>query len=168
MLVLGVDVGIQVCGFCICGVRNLEVNLFEDGEVKPPRVYPLAQKLNYIFEELEGRIDKYHPETLIIEKLYSHYRHPATLGLLAQIRGVVVLLSYKKGLELFEYSPTQARKSFLGRGSVNSFQVKKMAEGVTGKKFKSIHTADAFSLAVAFSHTQKFRRIMSSLEEVRK
>lgn len=163
MLVLGVDVGIQACGFCVCKVKDLEVNLFEDGEVTPPYNYTLAQKLNYIFEELEGRIDKYRPHAIIVEKLYSHYRHPATLGLLAQIRGVVVLLSHKKGLEFFEYSPTQARKSFLGRGSVNSLQVKKMAEGLTGKKFKSLHTADAFSLVVAFSHTQKYRKIMSSM-----
>ena len=159
MRVLGVDVGIRNCGYVLCEVENLRVTLIKEGQIKPDPRQPLPQKLNHIFEALESQVVKYEPKAIAVEKLYSHYRHPVTLGVLAQVRGIVALLAYQKGIGFFQYSPTRARKSFLGRGNVNSSQVKKMAENVTGKKFKSPHTADAFSLVVAFSHDQKMSKI---------
>ncbi len=164
MVVLGVDVGIRNCGYVLCNVRNLQVELVKEGQIRPDPLQPLPQKLNHIFEELEQQIIDYKPQALVVEKLYSHYRHPVTLGVLAQVRGVVALLAYQKGIGFFEFSPTRARKSFLGRGNVNSEQVKKMAENVTGKKFKSLHTADAFSLVVAFSHAQKMKKIRTGIK----
>ena len=162
MKVLGVDVGLRTCGYVIASVKNLEISLIEEGEVKPNLRQTLSQKLNQIFEELKKEVEKYKPEAIVVEKLYSHYRHPTTLGVLAQVRGIVVLLAHQQGITLFEYSPTRARKSFLGQGNANSQQVKKMAENVTGKKFKSVHTADAFSLITAFSHAQKLNRLLEN------
>jgi crossover junction endodeoxyribonuclease RuvC len=163
MIVLGVDVGIRNCGYVLCNVKNLQVDLIKEGQVKPDSWLPLPQKLSHIFTGLEKEIIDHKPEALVVEKLYSHYRHPVTLGVLAQVRGVVALLAYQEKIGFFEYSPTRARKSFLGRGNVNSEQVKKMAENVTGKKFKSFHTADAFSLVVAFSHAQKMKKIRTGI-----
>ncbi len=160
MVVLSVDVGLRACGYVICGVKGLKTELIREGQIKPNPKEALPQKLNYIFEFLAGQIDRYTPQALIVEKLYSHYRHPATLGVLAQVRGIIALLARRKGIDFFEYSPRRARQSFLGRGSANSGQVKKMAEGVTGRKFNSAHSADAFSLVVAFSHDQKVRKIL--------
>ncbi|MDD5584136.1 MAG: crossover junction endodeoxyribonuclease RuvC [Candidatus Omnitrophica bacterium] len=163
MRILSVDVGFQVCGYTICDVRNLVVTLVKEGEIKPHLQQTLPQKLNHIFEVLEQEVKFYGPGAIVVETLYSHHRHPTTLGLLAQVRGVIVLLAERTKLDFYEYAPTRARKCFLGKGSVNSLQVKKMAENVTGREFKSTHTADAFSLAVAFSHTQKLQRLSRDL-----
>ena len=160
MKVLGIDVGIRTCGYVITTVKNLDVKLIKEGQIKPSPKQTLAQKLNFIFEELKKEVSEHNPEAIIVEKLYSHYRHPTTLGVLAQVKGLTALLSQQNGIGYFEYSPTRARKSFLGKGSANSEQVKKMAENVTGKKFKSNHTADAFSLVVAFSHDQKLAGLL--------
>ena len=160
MRVFGIDVGIQVCGYVICDVKNLDITVIKEGEVKPSPRQSLPQKINCIFEALNSEVEQYTPKVIVVEKLYSHYRHPTTLGVLAQVRGVVALLAHQNKLEFFEYSPTKARKSFMGRGHVKSSQVKRMAENITGKKFKSEHTADAFSLVVAFSHAEKFRKTM--------
>ena len=162
MVVLGVDVGLRTCGYVITAVKNLEVGLIKEGQIKPNSRLGLPKRLNEIFQELQKEVRKYKPEAIVIEKLYSHYRHPTTLGILAQVRGVVVLLSEQEKIALFEYSPTRARKSFLGRGHANSQQVKKMAENATGRKFNSLHTADAYSLVVAFSHAQKLNRLLKS------
>lgn len=165
MIVLGVDVGLRICGYVITAVKNLEVSLIKEGQIKPNPRLGLPKRLNCIFEEIKKEIREYKPEAMVLEKLYSHYRHPTTLGVLAQVRGVVVILAHQEDIRLFEYSPTRARKSFLGQGNANSQQVKKMAENVTGKKFKSLHTADAFSLVVAFSHDQKLSRLLSRSRE---
>ncbi|MCF7893155.1 MAG: crossover junction endodeoxyribonuclease RuvC, partial [Candidatus Omnitrophica bacterium] len=106
---------------------------------------------------LKEEISLNSPEAIIVEKLYSHYRHPTTLGVLAQVKGVIALLAYQSNLNYFEYPPTKARKAMLGKGNVDSTQVKKMAENIVGRKFKSVHTADAFSLVFAFSNAQNFK-----------
>ncbi len=157
MRVLGVDLGLRTCGYVICDVKKLAVDLIKEGEIKPEPRGSLVQKLKFIYETLKRETEEYVPEAIIVEKLYSHYRHPVTLGVLAQIRGAIGILAGQENIAFFEYSPTRARKSFLGRGNVNSEQVKKMAENITGRKFESLHTADAFSLVVAFSHEQKVK-----------
>lgn len=160
MVVCAIDLGLKVCGYVICEIRNTDVKLIKEGEIKTSPKQNLAQKLNYIYEELRTEIKTYSPKTLIIEKLYSHYKHPTTLGILAQVRGVIVLLTERCKIELAEYSPTRARKAFLGKGSADSSRVKKMAENTTGSTLKSNHTADAFSLAVAFSHDEKIKNLI--------
>ncbi|MCK9573958.1 MAG: crossover junction endodeoxyribonuclease RuvC [Candidatus Omnitrophica bacterium] len=162
MVVCAVDVGLQVNGYVICETKNAEIKLIKEGEIKTSKKHIFSQKLKFIYEELEKEIKEYRPQALALEKLYSHYKHPLTLGILAQVRGVVVVLAEQKGLEIFEYSPTRARKAFLGKGSADSFRVKRMAENITGKSFISNHTADAFSLVVAFSHEEKVRSLMLS------
>ena len=159
MIVCGIDVGLLVCGYCICEVQNAKVHLMKEGEIKTTKKQEFPEKLEFIYEELHKEIENYRPSAIILEKLYSHHRHPTTLGILAQVRGVVVLLSRKSHTDLFEYAPTRARKAFLGKGSANSLQVKKMAENFIGADMKSLHTADAFSLVIAFAHEEKVRNL---------
>ena len=159
MRILGVDVGIIVCGYCVCEVDNLNVKLLEEKDIRLKSYRSLSDKIGYIFEKLGYAIEKYNVDVIVAEKLYSHHRHPTTLGILAQVRGIVVLLAYQKRKEFREFSTTRVRKSFLGRGSGTSEQVKKMAENITGSRFKSKHTADAFSLVAAFANAQKFKKL---------
>jgi crossover junction endodeoxyribonuclease RuvC len=162
MIVCGVDVGLQISGYVICETKNTQVRLIKEGELKTSKNQTFPQKLNFIYKGLEKEIREYKPQVLAIEKLYSHYKHPLTLGILAQVRGIVVILAERMGLEIFECSPTRARKAFLGKGSADSFRVKRAAENITGRDFISNHTADAFSLVVAFSHEEKVKSLMLS------
>jgi len=166
MKVLAIDVGIQITGFVIADVKNLNIELIKEGQIKPRPKQSLPEKLGYIFQELESQVKQFAPEAILAEKLYSHYRHPTTLGILAHVTGVVALLAQQQGLGFYEFAPTRARKSFTGKGNVNSLQVKKMAENLTGRKFKSTHTADAYSLVGAFSHMQKVKRIEKEVTKI--
>lgn len=163
MIVCAVDVGLQVNGYVICHTKNTDIKLIKEGEIVTSKKQTFPEKLAFIYEELDKQIKEYKPQVLALEKLYSHHKHPLTLGILAQVRGVVVLLGKQSGLKLFEYSPTRARKAFLGKGSADSMRVKKMAENMTGRNFISNHTADAFSLVVAYSHEEKVGMLMASL-----
>lgn len=158
MSVLAIDLGLRTCGYVVCSVQGRKVNLIKEGEIKPNPKQSLPQKLNLIFTNLKQEVVNHNLEAIIVEKLYSHYRHPTTLGVLAQVKGIIALLAHQSELNYFEYQPTRARKAMLGKGNVNSRQIKKMAENIMGYKFKSVHTADAFSLVFAFSHTQNFKQ----------
>ena len=112
----------------------MDIDILLQGEVKPSPKNALPNKLDQIYQEIKDMAKKYKACAIVAEVLYSHHKHPTTLGILAQVRGVVALLSQHLNLEFFEYSPTKARKSFLGRGNVNSEQVKKMAEKEVKKR----------------------------------
>ena len=155
MRVIAVDVGVKVCGYVVCEIKDCQIELLVEDEIKTHAQQSFPKKLSFIFEELSQVSERYKPEVLIVEKLYSHYKHPTTLGVLAQVRGIVILLVEKYNLGFYEFSPTKVRKAFLGRGSAKSSQVKKMAENIVGRRLKSLHTADAFSLVAAFSYGRR-------------
>lgn len=159
MVVLGIDIGLRVSGYVVCAITGRQVTLIQEGEVGTKNFHSLPKRLLYIYERFVKVIEDNRPQLVILEKLYSHYRHPTTVVLLGQARGVVVFLTAKYGLDFFECSSTRARKSFLGRGSGTSSQVKKMAENILGRPMISPHTADAYSLVVTFSHMQKYKRL---------
>ncbi len=159
MYVLAIDLGLRTCGYVVCQVDGSDVKLLKEGQIKPDSKTSLPYRLCLIFTCLKDEIKKHDLGAIAVEKLYSHYRHPTTLGVLAQVKGIIALLACQNGIDYFEFSPTRARKALLGKGNVTSTQVKKMAENMLQHKFKSVHTADAFSLAVAFSHNQKFSKI---------
>lgn len=159
MVVLAIDVGLRVSGYTVCEVKKLDIGLIKEGEVKPRTSDSLPKRLFFIYSEFIKVIKTYKPQVMILERLYSHHRHPTTVSSLSQVRGVVLVLAEKFGLEFYEFSPTRARKSFLGKGNADSSQVKKMAENILSRKFISEHTADAFSLVVAFSHELKVKKL---------
>ena len=153
MLVVGVDVGLKATGFVVCKVTKDRIVLLKQDEIITSTKDSLPKRLNFIFKKLAEVIKKYQPQIMVVEKLYSHYRHPTTLGILAQVRGVIILLSSFYKLALYEYSPTEVKKAIVGRGNASAIQVKRMIENVfLKKKIKSNHVADAFSLVVTFSH----------------
>lgn len=160
MIILAVDVGIQVCGYAVCALNGTNAHLIKQGEIKPKKADTLPQKLNSIIEELERVVKEVNPQAVVVETLYSHHKHPATLGVLAQVKGTIAVFSCRWGVDYAEYSSTRARKSFVGKGDADSLRVKKMAESVTGIVFKSVHTADAYSLAFAYAHEQGFKRLL--------
>jgi crossover junction endodeoxyribonuclease RuvC len=91
---------------------------------------------------------------LVLEKIYAHWRHPATAFLLGHARGVICLLCAQNNIKLFEYLPTRIKKAIVGRGHAGKLQVKKMIEGL----LKIKNTAYAFdvsdALALAVAHAQ--------------
>ncbi|HDN86631.1 MAG: hypothetical protein DRP68_04620 [Candidatus Omnitrophota bacterium] len=158
MIALGVDVGLRTTAYAVCRVNGSRVKPLNDGQINTFVSFSLPQRLALIFNTLSKVIEEFRPQVLILEKLYSHYRHPTTLGLLAQVRGVVALLSDRYNLKFYEYSPTQAKKAILGRGDAKAPQVKKMVENMLSKKVKSQHIADAYSLVITYSHQVRIKR----------
>lgn len=167
MIVIGVDVGLRATGYVVCEVKSAQIGFIADGQIVTTSARSLSHRLDTIYQQLKEVVNRYNVEVMILERLYSHYKHPTTLGVLAQVRGVVVLLAHQSRLELHEYSPTRARKAMLGVGSVRSSQVKRMGEGMLNRPIRSQHIADAFSLIVAFSHYHRVRSLNPSKSPAR-
>ena len=159
MVILGVDPGLRSTGVAVLQKSGKSFALTCLKEINTKSDNSTPERLFFIFSSLEKIVDKFNPSVLILEKVYSHHRHPATVAVLGEVRGVIILLSAIKGLKLVEFPATQVKKSITSRGLASKDQVRRMVSYLTGldKPISSQHLADALALVLAYLHTQKFQ-----------
>ena len=158
---MGVDPALAETGFVVVDFFSgssqdrENIRLVEEGVIKTSFTEVLPQRLKKIYSEMEKIIVRYPLDAAVVEKVYSHWRHPQTASLLGHVRAAVVLSICMSNIPLFEYSTTHIRKSLTGRGNASRRQVRGMIEFITGKRSRSPHIEDALSLVVAHIHTLK-------------
>lgn len=131
--------------------RN-RIKLVEAGIIKTTLSAGIKNRLNKIHRGLLGLIREHKPQAMVLEKLFTHYRHPTTACLLGHVRGVICLLSAQENLEFFEYSPTRIRKSLLGQGNASKLQTKRMVERIFSLRDDSLPLDASDALAMAVAH----------------
>lgn len=151
MRILGIDPGLNTTGYGVVEFDRNRIKLVEAGVIRTSLSAGIKNRLNKIHRGLLGLIREQKPQAMVLEKLYTHYRHPTTACLLGHVRGAICLLSAQENLEFFEYSPTRIRKSLLGRGNASKLQTKRMVERIFSLKDDSLplDTSDALAMAVA-------------------
>ena len=95
---------------------------------------------------------------MVIEELYSHYKHPATAILMGHARGVLLLCAAQAEVPVVNYSATRIKKALTGNGRAGKMQVQKAVQHAL--KLSEIpeppDVADA--LALALCHAQMLQR----------
>ncbi len=90
MKILGVDPGLRVCGYACLQTNRLGEKLVEAGVFRTEGHKSIEVRLNQIAEDIESLLERFSPDIVAVEKLYSHYRHPKTAILMGQARGVIL------------------------------------------------------------------------------
>lgn len=154
MRILGIDPGLNITGYGLIEIKNKRLDLIEAGTIKTSSKEDLSQRLNKIHRGLTSLIKEQKPNCMVLEKLYTHYRHPVTASLLGHARGVITLLATQLKLEFFEYPPKRIRKAILGSGNASKSQVQRMMEATFKLKPNTLTAdiADALGLAVAHAN----------------
>lgn len=154
MRILGVDPGLKICGYGVIDGESPSLRLIEAGIITTKSNKNLEQRLNKIHSLLDELVEEVRPKVLVLEKLYAHYRHPATAFILGHARGVICLLCAQRNIQLFEYSATRIKKAIVGRGHASKVQIRGMIVNLL--KIKNISSVfdvtDALALAVAHAH----------------
>lgn len=167
MRILGVDPGLQITGY---GVVSLEkgdrIRLVEAGVVRTKAAEGIAKRLARVHSGLLDVITELKPSVLAIERLYAHYKHPATAILMGHVRGVICLLSATEGVRLVSLPATHVKKSVTGRGHAPKFQMQRMVQHTLGLKRlpEPADVADALAVAISCASTLK-RSDRRGLEE---
>ena len=172
MKILGVDPGLRATGYGVIdvhegnesfaaqkaraiklGYSNREVVLLETGTIEPEEKDLLQNKIDKIYKNLDAIIQEYTPSVMVLEKLYSHYRHPTTACILGHVRGVICLLCAHRRLILVEHSVKRIRKALLGNGNASKQQ---MQQGVAhilkiNPQQLTLDASDALALALGYA-----------------
>ncbi|MBN1806217.1 MAG: crossover junction endodeoxyribonuclease RuvC, partial [Sedimentisphaerales bacterium] len=104
MRILGIDPGLQVCGYACVEMDAEKENLIEAGVVSTDSKQPIEIKLNRIAEDIQSLLENFKPGIVAIEELYSHYAHPKTAILMGHARGVILQRCAQAAIEVRSFS----------------------------------------------------------------
>ena len=157
MIILGIDPALTVTGYGVIDFKKNAMCLIEAGVIKTDSKDPLPQRLNKIYNSVIKLIDDTHPDCLVLEKLYAHYRHPVTAFILGQARGVICLATATKNIPLIEYAATRVKKAIVGKGLASKLQVQRMVGNALNLNSLPKYTDVTDALALAIAHSQIIR-----------
>ncbi len=154
MRIVGVDPGTRATGYGFMESAGGRLKLLEVGTIVPKSRDTLPQRIHKIYTILESLVGQYQPEILVLEKLYSHHRHPATVAVIGHVRGVICLLAAREGLPLAEHSVKRIRKAVTGNGNATKAQTRRMMAHIFGidEKKLTLDASDALALALGYTY----------------
>lgn len=154
MRILGIDPGLCTTGYGLIEAGPRGLRLIEAGVVRTSAKEKIEVRLDRIYEGLNSLIKEFKPDVLVIEQLYSHYKHPMTAILMGHARGTVCLLARRSGAALVGYSATRVKKAVTGAGHASKYQIQRMIQNIFNMKSapNPPDISDALALAVAHAH----------------
>jgi crossover junction endodeoxyribonuclease RuvC len=125
MKILGIDPGLRVCGYAVIEAGAAGEKLIEAGILQTARDSSIEEKLNQISRDTGTLLEKFRPEVVAVEELYSHYAHPKTAILMGHARGVILQKCAQLAIEVRSFGATRIKKSITGNGRAPKGQVQR-------------------------------------------
>jgi len=132
MRILGIDPGLQVCGYACIESKSGETTLIEGGVIRTTASKALEKRLNQIAEDIDSILDKFKPDVVGVEQLYSHYAHPRTAILMGHARGVILQRCAEAGVEVKSFGATRIKKCITGNGHASKEQMQRTIKTLLG------------------------------------
>lgn len=173
MRILGIDPGLGTTGYGIIedpstsslgmvrgtvGGPNLRnFKLIEAGVIRSRPNTPIQNRITGIFDEISGIIEEHKPAVLVLEKIYSHYKHPTTAILMGHARAMACLVCGKYDVKLVNYPSTRVKKIITGNGHASKQQVQRMVQGLLKLKTppEPVDVSDALAMAISYCYIKK-------------
>lgn len=153
MLVLGIDPGSETLGWGVVEGSGLKYSLVEFGTVRSSPKLAFPKRLVRIYDGVAEVIERLKPDVLSIEEAFYAVNAQVALKL-GQVRGVVLVLGERKGLEIAEYAPRLIKQTVVGYGAAEKHQVQEMVRVLL--RLKSPPTphdaSDALASAICHFH----------------
>jgi crossover junction endodeoxyribonuclease RuvC len=154
--ILGIDPGMGTMGFgCLLVPENSEKTLpLEYGVISTPSGLSIPERLQILYNDLTTLIDHLQPHQVGIEKLFF-YKMGNTI-LVAQARGVILLVLAQHQLIPQEFTPAQIKQSLTGYGNAEKREVQEAVARELGLSQlpKPNDAADALAIALTVWHSR--------------
>jgi crossover junction endodeoxyribonuclease RuvC len=151
MRVLGIDPGSETLGWGVIEGAGQKYSLISFGTIKSSPRVQFSKRLLKIADGVEKLIAEYQPDMLSLEEAFYAVNVNVALKL-GQVRGAVLVVAERAGLEIGEYAPRLIKQTVVGYGNAEKHQVQEMVRLLLKlKKAPEPHDA-ADALAVAICH----------------
>ncbi|HEY9808647.1 MAG TPA: crossover junction endodeoxyribonuclease RuvC [Halomicronema sp.] len=149
MRILGIDPGFAKLGFGgISCEEPASVSVIDFGVIQTPKGEEVGRRLRTIYEDLHTVIEEINPDLVVIEKFFF-YRMANTI-LVAQARGVIMLVLGQFEVPVVEFTPAQVKLALTGYGNAEKYEVQEAVAQELGLEVipKPDDAADALALAL--------------------
>ena len=155
MRILGIDPGLGTTGYGL--IEGDSFKVLEAGIIKTRARTPIQERIEKIFDEISGIIEEYKPGVLVLEKIYSHYKHPTTAILMGHARAMACLVCGKFNIKLVNYPSTRIKKVITGNGHASKTQVQRMVQDLLKLKKapEPVDVSDALAMAITYCFIEK-------------
>lgn len=159
MIVLSVDSGVEKTGYAIFdkGVNgSSNFKYITSGLVQTSLKKTQEQRLGEIYDKLSQVVEKYHPETIVVERLFF-FKNQKTAISVSQAQGVVLLLGAQKKIDVSFLTPLQIKQIVTGYGQSDKKSVQKMLRLILklDQELKQDDQADAIACGLAYCYLNK-------------
>jgi crossover junction endodeoxyribonuclease RuvC len=155
MKILGIDPGLQICGYAVIEADRNQTKLLEAGVCRTDSKKPIEKRLVQIAQDIKSLLEKFNPACMAVEDLYSHYAHPKTSILMGHARGVILAAACENGTDVKSFAATRIKKSLTGNGRASKLQVQRSIRSLLGlaKMPEPADVADAIAVALCCANT---------------
>ena len=155
MRILGIDPGLGATGYGIIEDKNFK--LVEAGVIRTTTNTPIQSRITKIFDEISDIVEEHRPGVLVLEKIFSHYKHPTTAILMGHARAMACLVCGKFEVKLINYPSTRIKKAITGNGHASKVQVQRMVQGLLKLKTppEPVDVSDALAMAISYCYIEK-------------
>ena len=155
MRILGIDPGLGITGYGV--IEDRTFTLVEAGIIRTQTNTPIQDRVRKIFDEISGIIMEHKPNVLVLEKIYSHYKHPTTAILMGHARAMACLVCGRFNIRLVNYPSTRRKKVITGNGRASKSQVQRMVQDMLHLKKapEPADVSDALAMAMSYCFIEK-------------
>jgi len=155
MKILGIDPGLQICGYAVIEADRNQTKLLEAGICRTDSKKPIEKRLVQIAQDIKSLLEKFNPACMAVEDLYSHYAHPKTSILMGHARGVILAAACENGTDVKNFAATRIKKSLTGNGRASKLQMQRSIKSLLGlaKVPEPADVADAIAVALCCANT---------------
>jgi crossover junction endodeoxyribonuclease RuvC len=155
MRILGIDPGLGTTGYGI--IDDGDFSVIEAGVINTRSNTPIQDRIEKIFDEISSIVEEHSPAVMVLEKIYSHYKHPTTSILMGHARAMACLVCGKFNVQLVNYPSTRIKKAVTGNGHASKGQVQRMVRDFL--KLKELpepaDVSDALAMAISYCFIEK-------------
>ena len=159
MIILGIDPGLQVCGYAVIKAELLRTVLLEAGIFRTDGKKDLGRRLNQLAEDMRQVVEKFRPGAVAVEQLYSHYQHPRTAILMGHARGVLLQQAAAVNADIYSFSATRIKKALTGNGRAGKAQMQRAIQSMLrlAKLPEPPDVADAIAAALCCANDRRMK-----------
>lgn len=159
-IILGIDPGTTITGFGIIRIISNKPELLSIGALDLSKYDDHYVKLKFIFDQVTGIIDKYHPDELAIEAPF-YGKNVQSMLKLGRAQGAAIAAALSRELPIFEYAPRKIKMSITGQGAASKEQVASMLSNILKFNTSELKLDATDGLAAAMCHFYQTNRPVS-------
>lgn len=122
-IILGIDPGTMILGYGVILIDRRKVHFVDMGVVDLRREKDSFAKLNTIFTEVSGIIDRYSPDDVAVEAPF-YGKNPQVMLKLGRAQGAAISAAIAHNLPIFEYAPRKVKMAVTGQGGASKEKIR--------------------------------------------